>query len=126
VHNALATDPQSLIGLLDWVTKEYLLQTFREKENLEWGHPWLDSQDLEYHQIDPERSLGLALAQKDGPWDPVRLPQARNEPPSNSRARARSRLMREIIGNETNYFLDWEAVEVPNQKRTRLLDPFQT
>jgi hypothetical protein len=33
--------------------------------------------------------------------------------------------MREIMGKETNYFLDWEAVEVPNQKRTRLLDPFQ-
>ncbi len=45
--------------------------------------------------------------------------------PPDSRAHARSRLMREIQGKESSYFLDWEAVEVPNQKRTRLLNPFQ-
>ena len=45
--------------------------------------------------------------------------------PTDSRAHARSRLMREIQGKESSYFLDWEAVEVPNQKRTRLLNPFQ-
>jgi hypothetical protein len=48
-----------------------------------------------------------------------------SQPPADSRAHARSRLMREIQGKETAYFLDWEAVEVPNQKRTRLLNPFQ-
>jgi len=53
------------------------------------------------------------------------LEKAMSEPPGNSRAHARSRLMREIQGKESSYFLDWEAVEVPNQKRTRLLNPFQ-
>lgn len=125
VHNALASDVSSLVGTLDWVSKEYLLRAFSEQEGIEWGHPWLDSQDLEYHQIDPDRGLGLALANGDGFWAPARLAQARLEPPTNSRAHARSRLMREIMGKETSYFLDWEAVEVPNQKRTRLLDPFQ-
>ena len=125
VHNGLATDPVSLVGILDWVSKEHLLRAFCEREGIVWGNPWLESQDLEYHQVDPERGLGLALANGNGLWSPVRLPQARIEPPCNSRAHARSRLMREIMGKETNYFLDWEAVEVPNQKRTRLLDPFQ-
>jgi len=125
VDQALAADLASLIGIVDWVSKEYLLREFCEQEGLEWGNPWLESQDLEYHQIDPDRGLGLALAQGDGFWSPNRLAQARLEPPSNSRAHARSRLMREIMGKETSYFLDWEAVEVPNQKRTRLLDPFQ-
>jgi proteasome accessory factor A len=124
-HKALATNVASLVGVVDWVSKEFLLRAFCEQEDIDWGHPWLDSQDLEYHQINPERSLGLALAKGEGIWSPTRLAQARSEPPSNSRANARSRLMREIIGNETSYFLDWEAVEVPNQKRTRLLDPFQ-
>ena len=73
-------------------------------------------------------ALGLALADMDGFWAAPRVAQARTEPPVDSRARVRSRLMREIQskGSETSYFLDWEAVEVPNQKRTRLLDPFQT
>ncbi len=125
VQQALATDLTSLVGIVDWVSKEYLLREFCEREGIEWGDPWLESQDLEYHQIDPDRSLGLALANGDGLWSPSRLAQARFDPPANSRAHARSRLMREIMDQDTSYFLDWEAVEVPNQKRTRLLDPFQ-
>jgi hypothetical protein len=35
--------------------------------------------------------------------------------PTDSRAYARSRLMREIQGKESSYFLDREAVEVPKQ-----------
>jgi proteasome accessory factor A len=125
VHHGLATDPMSLVGIVDWVSKEYLLRAFCERERITWGNPWLESQDLEYHHIDPDRGLGLALANDDGVWSPTRLPQARVEPPSDSRAHARSRLMREIMGRKTSYYLDWESVEVPNQKRTRLLDPFE-
>jgi proteasome accessory factor A len=126
VQEALANDMASLVGLVDWVSKEFLLRKFCESEGVHWGSSWLESQDLEFHQIDPDKSLGLALANMDGFWAPVRLLQARVEPPANSRAHARSRLMREIMGRETSYFLDWEAVEIPNHKRTRLLDPFQT
>ncbi len=126
VHHSLATNLSDLVGLVDWVSKEFIFREFCQQEEIPWGHSWLEAQDLEYHQVDPDRSLGLSLANGNGFWSPVRLPQARTEPPNNSRASARSRLMREIMGRETTYFLDWEAVEVPNQKRTRLLDPFQT
>lgn len=125
VLNGLATDQSSLVGLLDWVSKEYLMREFCESEGLEWGHPWLESQDLEFHHIDLNRSLGLALAKFEGFWETEALERAMVEPPVDSRAHARSRLMREIQGKESSYFLDWEAVEVPNQKRTRLLNPFQ-
>ena len=125
VLHGLAHNLGSLVGILDWVTKEHLLREFCRSERLEWGHPWLESQDLEFHHIDPDRSLGLALANSKGFWAPSALEQAMSEPPVDSRAHARSRLMREIQGKESSYFLDWEAVEVPNQKRTRLLNPFQ-
>jgi proteasome accessory factor A len=125
VNKSLATDPVSLVGIVDWVSKEFLLQEFCRTEGVAWGNIWLESQDLEFHQIDPDKSLGLALANMDGYWAAPRVSQARVEPPSNSRAHARSKLMREIQGKETTYFLDWEAVEIPNQKRMRLLDPFQ-
>ena len=124
-QSQLASDRSSLIGVVDWVSKEHLLKSFSDSEKIPWGHPWLEAQDLEFHQIDPDRGLGLMLANLDGFWAPTRLPESRQEPPKDSRAHARSRLMREIQGKETSYFLDWEAVEVPNQKRTRLLDPFQ-
>ena len=124
--DALATDPGSLVGTVDWVSKEFLLREFCASEGIEWGHPWLEAQDLEFHHIDPLRSLGLALADGNGFWPPAALEKAKLDPPTNSRAHARSRLMREIQGNAASYYLDWEAVEVPNQKRTRLMDPFQT
>jgi len=125
ILDGLSSDLGALIGLVDWVTKEYLLREFCKSEGLEWGHPWLESQDLEFHHIDVRRSLGLGLANVDGFWEPLHLEKAMLEPPTDSRAHARSRLMREIQGKESSYFLDWEAVEVPNQKRTRLLNPFQ-
>jgi proteasome accessory factor A len=125
VQKALGTKPDSLVGLLDWVTKQHLFQQFCDSEGLEWGHPWLESQDLEFHHISARRGLGLPLADLRGYWAPERVSQARTEPPANSRARLRSRLMRDIQARESSYFLDWEAVEVPNHKRTRLLDPFQ-
>jgi len=125
VMRGLSNNLESMVGLLDWVTKEYLLREFCRSEGLEWGHPWLESQDLEFHHIDTDRSLGLALANRDGFWESNGLEEAMSKPPTDSRAHARSRLMREIQGKESSYFLDWEAVEVPNQKRTRLLNPFQ-
>jgi proteasome accessory factor A len=125
VLHGLESDRGSLVGLVDWVSKEHLLRAFRDSEGLEWGHPWLEAQDLEFHQVDPERALGLALANLDGYWNPPRVDQACSDPPQDSRARARSRLMQELRGKDTSYFLDWEAVEVPNQSRNRLLDPFQ-
>jgi len=123
--HALGSNPAKLVGILDWVSKEYLLNEFCKREGLTWDEPWLESQDLEFHHIHPDRGLGIAMANLDGFWDPEDLQQARTEPPTNSRAHARSRLMRQIQGHETSYFLDWEAVEIPNQKRLRLLNPFQ-
>lgn len=126
VLTGLASDPVSQVGIVDWVTKEYLLGAFCRSEGLDWNHPWLEAQDLEFHQINPEKALGLAMANLDGYWNPPRVDLACTDPPQDSRANARSRLMREIATKETSYFLDWEAVEVPNQSRNRLLDPFQT
>ncbi|MEY2409504.1 MAG: proteasome accessory factor [Verrucomicrobiota bacterium] len=128
VNRLLGTDVTALVGIVDWISKEHLLREFCRSESVQWGNPWLESLDLEFHQIDPDKGLGLALADMDGFWAAPRVSQARSEPPTDSRARIRSRLMREIQtkGRDTSYFLDWESVEVPNQKRTRLLDPFQT
>jgi proteasome accessory factor A len=125
VLEALATDPESLVGVLDWVSKRYLLGQFRARQGLDWDHPWLESQDLEFHHIDPNRSFGLALAQPEGLWNPTGLERAKREPPGDSRACARSRLMRKIQNQASSYFVDWEQVSIPNQRRALLPDPFR-
>lgn len=125
VLHRLNSDPTTLVGILDWVSKEYIMEAFREKEGLEWSDPWLDSQDLEFHHIDATRGLGLVMANLDGFWNPPHLEKAKLQPPKDSRAHARSRLMREIQGRQISYYLDWETVEVGDQQRTSLLNPFQ-
>lgn len=125
VLNGLATDPASLAGILDWASKQLLLGEFCVREGLRWNDPWLESQDLEFHQIDPDRSLGLAMADNHGFWHPVEAHKAKREPPRNSRAYARSRLMREIQGKPGAYHVDWSEVAGPDETRELLLDPFQ-
>jgi len=121
----LATNLDSLIGVVDWISKKHLLDAFVARESLSWEDPWLKAQDLEYHQIDPARSFGLALANSNAMWNPVDLESAKLEPPGNSRARARSRLMREIQGKEGSYHVDWAEVSGPNEKHSLLPNPFQ-
>ena len=86
---ALATEPQALIGKVDWITKRWLLQKFLEQESLDWEDPWLKAQDLEYHHIDPARSLGLSMSQPPPLWDvPAKvIENAVMEPPANTRRR---------------------------------------
>lgn len=122
----LARNPLELVGTLDWITKEFLFREFCEQEGLEWGHPWLESQDLEFHQVHPKRSLGVALAKPGHLWDATALRHCMTQPPPRSRATWRSRLMREILAKNCSYFLDWEAVELGNDRRIRMLNPFQT
>lgn len=46
---------------VDWVAKKFLLSTFRESEGLEWTDPWLQSLDLEYHNVSLDHGLYYEL-----------------------------------------------------------------
>ena len=66
--DALGRDPLELRGMCDWVTKKWLLDSFAESEGLDWqradDRAWLQSQDLEYHNVDPDEGLYLMLEQQ--------------------------------------------------------------
>ncbi len=57
----LARDPMSTRDRCDWASKRFLLDTFREAEGLEWSDPWLQSLDLEYHNVCRESGLYYEL-----------------------------------------------------------------
>lgn len=61
VLNDLQTDPALCRDRVDWVAKRFLLTTFREAEKLAWGDPWLQSIDLEYHDISLDHGLYYEL-----------------------------------------------------------------
>src|SRR5207249_5365028 len=82
-----------LIGGVDWITKRWLLETFMESEKLKWDDSWLQSIDLEYHNIDPGRGLffGVTAGKRIAEWNnSVRRPRATRGPPLNTRALGRA------------------------------------
>jgi proteasome accessory factor A len=127
VEEGLMNDPMDLVGIVDWVTKLQLLESFRMQENLKWRDPWLEAQDLEYHRIDPAGSLGLALADLQGPWaDGLDDPAALIAPPKDTRAVVRSALMRRIAAMPDDYEIDWHRVQHDGGESLLMLDPFAT
>lgn len=53
----LQADPMRCTDRVDWAAKKYLLELFRESEHLDWSDPWLQSIDMEYHNINPTAGL---------------------------------------------------------------------
>jgi proteasome accessory factor A len=64
----LMKDRGPLLGKLDWVTKQWLLETFVRQEQIGWDDPWLASLDLEYHNINPECGLHRGLEAEGKVW----------------------------------------------------------
>jgi proteasome accessory factor A len=123
---ALATNPEALIGKVDWITKRWLFAQFVEREGISWDDPWLKAQDLEYHQVDPQRGLGWQIARTPPEWEigKDRLMEVMRVPPRDTRAGARSRVMTVLKSQPVRYSLDWELVEVEGVAPLQLLDPF--
>ncbi len=124
--NSLATKPEELVGKVDWITKYWLLNQFKEQEKIDWSNAWLKSQDLEFHHIDPARSLGLALAQTPEPWkiSTENINGCMLTPPKNTRAQVRSHAMQLLRKHVTEYYVDWEIIGADGGDSLHLLDPF--
>ena len=64
VLHDLRGDYEQLVGRVDWASKLWLLETFREAEQLEWHDPMLKSLDFEYHNLHPEKGLYYGLLEE--------------------------------------------------------------
>ncbi len=117
VLEKLGKDPLALLGRCDWVTKKWLLDAFADAENLDWDNPedriWLQSQDLEYHNIDPQEGLFLLLEAQE---ELARLTcdeevlAAAGTPPLGTRAYFRGRCVEKFgAAVET---LNWDSLEL--------------
>ncbi|HEY2711823.1 MAG TPA: proteasome accessory factor PafA2 family protein [Chthoniobacterales bacterium] len=127
--DALPNKPEALIGGVDWISKEFLLREFMAAENLTWHDPWLQSLDLEYHNINPARGLffGLEPAKRIGEWNNlVRQKDAAYIPPADTRAAGRARAVAAFRKERRPYVINWDSIACESHDFLVMGDPFQT
>jgi proteasome accessory factor A len=125
---ALGNKPESLIGGVDWLTKKWLLEAFMESEGIGWDDPWLQSLDLEYHNIDPEKGLffGVNPAKRIGEWNnSVRRNEASYHPPANTRAAGRAQAVAWFQKNDQPYVINWDSIACDNRDFLVMGNPFE-
>src|SRR3954447_8786253 len=126
---ALENNQEALIGGVDWITKKWLLETFIESEGVQWDDPWLQSIDLEYHNIDPTRGLffGVNPGKRIGDWNnSVRRPDAMRQAPSNTRAAGRARAVAHFQKHDKPYVINWDSIAYDSRDFLVMGDPFDT
>ena len=126
---ALEQNQAALIGGVDWITKKWLLEAFMESENLTWDDPWLQSLDLEYHNIDPTKGLffGVNPEKRIGEWsNSVRRDAAMLEPPPNTRAAGRSLAVAHFQKSDRPYVINWDSIAYDSRDFLVMSDPFES
>src|SRR6202045_1658846 len=126
---ALEQNPHALIGGVDWITKRWLLESFMAAENLKWTNPALQSLDLEYHNINPEKGLffGVTPGKRIGEWNNnVRRPEAMRQPPLNTRASGRALAIAHFQKDNQPYVINWDSIAFDSRDFLVMSDPFET
>jgi proteasome accessory factor A len=111
VLDDLERDPLSTRDRVDWAAKKLLLNSLQEEEKLSWNDPWLQSIDLEYHNVDPEAGLYYELVRQGSmrrvvTEDEIRL--AIFSPPETTRAFFRGRSVARF--NEQIQSIQWDEI----------------
>jgi Pup amidohydrolase len=119
----LAQDRQQLVGKLDWVTKQWLLETFMREEQIGWNDPWLASLDLEYHNVNPEQGLFLGLEAEGKVWRMTTdegIEAAILNGPRDTRGGLRGLCIQRFPDQITS--IQWERVQFSGGLRSRILE----
>ena len=108
---------------LDWVAKKFLLETLRDAENLSWSDPWLQSIDLEYHNISLDHGLYYELM-REGHMrrfvDEDEIRRAIFQPPETTRAFFRGRAVARF--NDAIASIQWDELVFATNGTTRSIE----
>jgi proteasome accessory factor A len=126
----LEANPMLLDDRVDWVAKRKLLEMFQQSEGVDWQDDVMQSLDLEYHNVNPQSGLyhGLVEAgQIHRVLDEERIDAARTQPPANTRASARGRVIQRLIESHARrYVIDWDSVYLDRDRYLDLRNPFNS
>lgn len=131
VLDRLEQDPLALGDRLDWVAKLEILNEYVAEEGVDWHSDALHSVDLEYHNIDPGKGLFYALqamGRTRRVCSELDIIEAMTEPPSNTRAKGRAKLVRDVLARKMPrfYMFDWNGVATDRNTYIEMPDPFET
>lgn len=131
ILEGLGKDPMALGSKIDWVAKRLMVESYLEEEGLDWDSDALHSIDLEYHNIDRERSLFQALQEMGETTryvDDLDVIDAMTDPPSNTRAAGRAALVKKVVDRKAPrfYVFDWNGAALDRNTFVEMNDPFET
>ncbi len=113
--DALENDPMDLTDRIDWVAKKWLLETFVESEKIKWEDPWLQSIDLEYHNINVEDGLFYGLTMQRVVTD-KQIQEAMHTPPADTRAYFRGKSLNKF--EDAVKTVQWDSISFDIKGKT--------
>ena len=119
VLNDLERDVALCRDRIDWVAKKILLAALQEEEKMAWSDPWLQSIDLEYHNVDLEAGLYYELVRQGAMRRVVSEDDIRNaifSPPKTTRAFFRGRSVARF--NDQIESIQWDEVVFANSSQS--------
>jgi len=119
ILNDLQRDVQLTRDRVDWVAKKSLLDALQQEEGLSWSDPWLQSIDLEYHNVTEEEGLHYELLRQ-GSMRRIVTEEEINaaifEPPETTRAFFRGRSVAKF--GDAIAAIQWDEVVFRSGSRT--------
>jgi proteasome accessory factor A len=131
VLGRLAEDPMLTSRELDWVAKLELLEGYRTRDRLAWGHPRLQLVDLQYSDVRPERGLYNRLAARGRMARLVAeadVLRAIDQPPADTRAFFRGRCLQKYPDSVAAASWDSVIFDIPGHdslQRVPTLEPLR-
>ena len=116
---------------VDWVIKHQLIEAYRAKHDLPLGHPKVALMDLQYHDVNRERSLFYKLQDRgmvERMCTDADIDDAIDNPPQTTRARLRGEFIRRAKERKRDYTVDWVHLKLNDQAQRTVLckDPFKS
>jgi Pup amidohydrolase len=131
VLDRLERDPMLCARELDWVAKLKLLQSYRDRDGLEWDDAKLHLIDLQYADIRPEKGLYHRLVRAgriERLLDDADVEAAMHEPPADTRAYFRGRCLEKYAASIAAASWDSVIFDLPGHEslqRVPTIDPLR-
>ncbi|WP_338011635.1 depupylase/deamidase Dop [Streptomonospora alba] len=127
----LAADPMQLSEELDWVAKLKLLESYRSRDDIDWGHHRLQLVDLQYSDVRSDKGLYNRLAAR-GRMQRLlsedEVERAITEPPEDTRAYFRGRCLAKYADSVAAASWDSVIFDLPGRdslQRVPTLEPLR-